>query len=85
MFGLTVEEADGDAVEVWPDVVASVNVFIACATQWRVGMGGAVGLDYAAPESTLRLLALPRSGWPQVFDDIRIMEDEALKTMRKDR
>lgn len=83
MFGLTVDEAGGEAVDVWPDVVDSVNVFIAAATQWRVGMKGATGLDYTALEATLRLTGLPRKDWPQVFDDIRIMEDEALKTMRK--
>lgn len=47
-FGLTLEEASGDATEIWPDNVRSVNVFVAMSTQWRVGIAGASGLDYSA-------------------------------------
>lgn len=84
-WGLTVQEASGPAVEVWPDNVQAINMFIAASTQWRVGLSGASGLDYSALESVLRMSGLPRKDWPPLFEDIRVMEDEALKTMREDK
>lgn len=60
-------------------------MFIACATQWRVGMSGPTGLDYSAVQSVFRIMGVLRSDWPQVFDDLRIMEDAALEVMRKEK
>lgn len=78
-FGLTA--SDIEAAEVWPDNLPAVHVFVAMATQWRTGMGGPVGLDYAALPAVLRLTGAPRGTWPQTFEDIRVMEAEALKVM----
>lgn len=76
MFGLTLEEAGGPPVYLWPDVEQSVRVFIGMGTQWRRGgMAGALtGLDYAALPVVLRIYAIPRALWADVFDDIRQME-----------
>ena len=82
-FGLTVEEASGPPVELWPDNLPAVNAFIAMSTQWRVGMNGATGLDYGVVPTVLRLAGVPRAEWAEVFDGLRTMEDEALKTMRE--
>lgn len=82
MYGLTLEEATPET-EVWPDNSMPVNVFIALSTQWRVGMAGATGLDYNAVPSVMRLLGVPKKLRTSVFDDLRIMEDAALETMRK--
>lgn len=81
------EEATPTAIELWPDNALAYNVFVSSVTQWRMvgaGMGGAypTGLDYASLESTLRMLRVPRSEWPQVFEDVRVMEDAALAQMR---
>jgi hypothetical protein len=70
-------------VDIWPDNVHAVNAFVAMSTQWRVGMSGATGLDYTALPGVLRLTGIPRADWPGVFDGIRVMEDTALETMRK--
>jgi hypothetical protein len=59
-----------------------VNVFIAMGTQWRIGMGGATGLDYVALQSVMRLMAIPRKAWPEMFEDIRDMESAALREMQ---
>jgi hypothetical protein len=82
---MTVDEASGDPVELWPDNLESANVFIAMSSQWRTGAVGATGLDYAALPAVLRLLAIPRASQAQVFDDVRYMEGEALATMRSQR
>lgn len=82
MWGLTVEEASGPPVEIWPDNITAVHTFIATTTQWRMGPTGPVGLDYAILPTVLRLTGVPRTDWPDVFRDIRTLEDEALIIMR---
>jgi hypothetical protein len=83
MFGLTVEEASGPPVEVWPDNSDAVNVFIASGTQWRSGPAGLTGLDYGVLPTVMRMVGVPRPKWPDVFDGIRTMEDAALERMRR--
>jgi hypothetical protein len=78
-----VAEASGPPVEVWPDNVQAVNTFIAMGTQWRVGMAGATGLDYAALPVVMRLSGVLAAERADVFDAVRTMEDAALETMRK--
>lgn len=76
-------EASGPPVEVWPDNVVAVNVFIAMSTQWRTGYRGPTGLDYAVLPAVLRLTGVPADERAGVFDGLRAMEDAALETMRK--
>jgi hypothetical protein len=83
MLGLTEDEASGPPVEVWEENAAAFQVFTAMVTQWRVGMNGPTGLDYAALEPVMRLTGVPRKEWPGVFADLRLMEDAALEEMRK--
>ena len=54
-------------------------------TQWQVGMGGATGLVYASLPVVFRLQRLPRNRWTDVFEDVRVMESEALKSMAEKR
>lgn len=81
---MTVEEASGPAPEIWPDNVQSVNVFIGMQTQWRVGANGATGLDYNTLPFVMRMVGVPRKEQPEVFQDIRVMEDVALEIIRKE-
>jgi hypothetical protein len=78
-----VEEASGPPVEIWPDNVAAVNVFISMSTQWRASFGGYIGLDYAALPAVLELVGVPRGERAAVFSDLRIMEDSALEVIRE--
>lgn len=48
-------------------------------TQWRVGMAGAIGLDYAALPAVMALSRIPEADQPEVFADLRVMESAALK------
>lgn len=59
-------------------------LFEAMGTQWRVGPGGPVGLDYGVFPAVLRLEQIPRADWPEAFDMLRIMEAAALIEMRKE-
>lgn len=68
-------------VEVWPDNDAAVMAFAQMGTQWRVGMGGPVGLDYSPLPFVLRMNGVPRADWPEVFESVRVMENAALTAM----
>lgn len=79
LFGLSPDDFAEDEEEVfgvWPCCWQSFRVFEAMSTQWRVGFGGATGLDYAALPITARLLRIQAN---KVFDDVRVMEAAALK------
>lgn len=82
-IGLTVEEACGPPVEIWPDNLQAVNVFVAMSTQWRIGMNGPTGLDYGVLPEIWRRTKTPPKDRDAVFNDLRTMEDAALETMRK--
>ena len=80
MYGLTVEEASGPPIEVWPDNWESVMFFAndACM-QWRMGPSGPFALDYGVVTQLLALRKLPES----VFDDVQVMEAEALQEIKR--
>lgn len=69
----------------WPDNVQTKDVFVGMGTQWRVGMSGPIGLDYAAMPVVARALGVRRSDWADLLDGIRVMESAALELMHKDK
>ena len=46
-------------------------------------MGGVTGLDYTAVQSALNMMDIDKALWPDLFDDIRVLEAEALKEINK--
>lgn len=68
-------------MEVWPDAWPAFRLFDAMATQWRVGQGGASGLDYSVIPATASMLGIKRRDLTDIFPDLRIMEVEALAVM----
>ncbi len=72
----------GDA-EVWPENWATWVLFDRVSTQWRIGMRGAIGLDYCAIYPLMDRMQLSADDWMQTLDDIRAMESAALDELRK--
>ena len=72
-------------VEVWPDNHAAFILFNNLSTQWRIGMGGTTGLDYAAVYPLLDRAAKDPQEWDEMFSDIKVMEVAALKQMSDNR
>lgn len=71
-------------IEVWQENLPVFEIFaFDMATQWRVGMAGATGLDYSALPFVFRTRRIPRDQWASMFDDIKIMEAAALKEMQQ--
>jgi len=80
MFGFSPEDYD-ETVEVWPDNWPSFLVMDSMGTQWRTGAGGATGLDYGVLPNVMKLVGIPAKDRPGVFQDIRVMESEAIAAM----
>lgn len=83
MFGLKPEDMPPEIVEVWECVWPSFATFEAMATQWRVGMNGATGLEYATIPSVVEMLGYEKDQLKLIFQDIRFLENEALSIMRE--
>jgi hypothetical protein len=70
--------------------VKVVRAFVAMETQWReVVVETEVikrGLKYEALDNTLsKLKGIHRKDWREIFEGLRVMEQEALKTFREQR
>ncbi len=63
---------------VWPENWDTVRLFCDLSTQWQVGFGGVIGLRY---ESVLAVMRLRRIKGAEMFDDLRVMEAEALRVL----
>lgn len=48
-------------------------------------MGGATGLDYAVVIAWMREMGWPKDKRQRIFDDVRVMEAEALSIMAEQR
>jgi hypothetical protein len=81
-FCLTREDVeDTSDFEIWPENWIPFLVFSEVSTQWRVGAGGATGLDYVAVKWVMYLMKIKKKY--EVLRAIRTMESSALKTMNK--
>jgi hypothetical protein len=56
-----------------------IDLYAAAQTQWRVGMGGATGLDYAGLEALGRLRGTLID--PDTFGLLQVCERAALRAM----
>lgn len=63
--------------EVWACHWKTVRLFVALGTQWRTGMAGPTGLDYAALPVVAQAQGVRLSR--QRFEDLRTLESEVLK------
>ena len=69
--------------EVWEENWESVMIFIKLMTQWRTTMGGVIGLDYSVLQMLFDLYDI--NNRQEIFENIQIMEQEALIHMNKER
>lgn len=81
--GFEPEDFEGECFEVWPENWPAFDVFAQLDTQWRTGMNGPTGLDYAALYPLLDRIGLADPDWRQMFDDVRTLESAALAEIRK--
>lgn len=69
-------------VEIWPENWEIFRIFSQLSTQWRTGMGGATGLDYASVRWLLDLNGV--EDVKAALSDIQVMEAAALRQMAEE-
>lgn len=83
-FGAAIaKELAAQVVEVWPENWPAFQLFQDVSTQWRVGMGGATGLDYLALYPLIDRQTSTTDEWRELFDDVRALEVWALEAMQE--
>lgn len=68
--------------EVFEENELSITIFIKLMTQWRTTMSGVIGLDYSVLQMLFSMYDVNNK--VEIFDDIQVMEREALKHLNKD-
>lgn len=76
-MGFDDDDLDAD-LDVLQANLPAVRVFLALQTQWRSGMGGPTGLDYAALPAVFGMCGIRRKKRAEVFGALRILEGETL-------
>ena len=71
------------SVGIWAENVRAYNLFQALHTQWRVGMGGATGLDFLVAYRRMDRMGLTPDEYDQLDEDLQIMEAAALQVMHE--
>lgn len=71
-------------VEVWPENWPVFELFCTVRTQWRVGFGGPIGLDYSAVYPLIDRMTDDKDEWAQILRDLQCMEFAALAAMKTD-
>ena len=62
----------------------AISLFITLHTQLRTGgMGGAMGFDYNVYFARMERMKLSDQEYDWLFDDIRLIESEAISAMNK--
>jgi len=80
--GLTREDV-ATSIEVWPQTERAFNLFRSLRTQWQVGMGGPVGLNFMVAFRRMDRMGLSPAEYDQLDQDLQIMEAAALQVMHE--
>lgn len=72
-------------LEAWPDNEPALRIFRLIGTRWRIPpMGGVpMGLDWPSVYPLMDRLGLEDAAWNALHDDMMVMEQAAMDTMRE--
>jgi hypothetical protein len=76
--GLRPEDFVAESFEIWPENEKSIALFSSLSTQWRMGFSGPTGLDYNVLFTRMARMGLDDAEYESLFQDIRVIESEAL-------
>lgn len=85
LLGAGDEPSDSRIEYLWPENVTAWRCWSAVQTQWRVGMGGATGLDYAGVRAWLELQDIERQEQREIFEGLRAAEGATLEVWTEQR
>lgn|GEM_PF-1607332 len=77
-LGLTEDDLEEQACDVYPENWQAAQVFIALQTQWHSSMGGREGLRYEAISKVERSLGVKKKDSAAIFGALQVMERAAL-------
>jgi hypothetical protein len=86
-FGLTTEDYPEFRrnADVWPENWSAVTFFDALGFgSWNMGMNGPTGLRYETFREVRLARGISDQEWPEIFEQLRILEAAALEEMMKD-
>lgn len=72
-----------DTFALWPECLEIFLIWQSIQTQWRSGMGGATGLDYAGVQAYMALRGIANKKRPELFSALQVMETATLKEWHK--
>ncbi|AVS91394.1 hypothetical protein C8246_05790 [Paracidovorax avenae] len=77
-WGLQRSDYADKVTEVWPENWPTYALWSRICNQWRVGMAGAIALDYGVLFHELDRAGLDGDDYDERFRDIQVIESEAL-------
>jgi len=80
--GLTPEDV-ATSVEIWPENVRAYELFRSMRTQWRIGMAGPTGMDFAVAYRRMDRMRLMPAEYDRLDQDLQVMELIALQVMHE--
>lgn len=81
--GLKLRFFSRPTAELWQEHVPAFNLFTRNYTQWRVGAGGPIGLDYGVLYQDLDRQELSKAEQQEIMGVLRIIERAALEIFHK--
>lgn len=82
-IGLKPEDFEEPHVDLWPENWPAIELFTRYSTQWRVGAGGPVGLDYTVILHDLDRRKISGDDHDELMASIRVIEHAALDEIHK--
>lgn len=75
---------EAEEFEVWPENWCSLNIFLACSSQWNINFGNRkiIGLRYVEVEAVMRMSGIGDTA--KTFADVRIMEHAAMTELNRE-
>ena len=84
VLGITTEKKEvDDNFYVYSQNWETVQMFLRCQTQWRVGISGIIGLDYTSVIEMIKLYLVEDT--VAMLENLQIMEASALQALNKDK
>lgn len=69
-------------VEIWPETLPAIELFLLVLTQWRTGPNGRIGLDYLALDKVMDYKSIAVSERLDLLLDIKNLERGFLSALR---
>ena len=84
VLGITTEKKEvDDNFYVYSQNWETVQMFLRCQTQWRVGISGIIGLDYTSVIEMIKLYLVEDT--VAMLENLQIMEAAALQVINKEK